>query len=653
MDKNTLNKLHEPLERIVSAIRDFDVILWAGSGLSLYAGYPSGFDLSNIILESARSGKDKAILKPYKNSLMDISNEFSQLYSREALIEVLQANYDSAPSIDPSLHRLIAKIPQICSVITTNYDHLFEIAYENKVTLYTGATFSRTIKGSIDLYKIHGDTSAPDSVILTSMDYAQFYDKLDTVLWNKIKGLLAEKTVVFVGYSLEDKNIQDIFEKIVRQIRPSDKECFIITPTMHEHKLRHLNSICKTTHIPLTGEAFFEYIEAEIRKNIVLDAITKKISVDDAYKICREHGITPTIVNEPYGETTRPVVERIALAPDLIFEQMKIPFSRGANFSSRPDTFERMSNFLDDCDCTEIEIPADDAEFYRDINGIHIPENHKFNGRFPSTVRIEKSGRVENLELKLDNSEIPHCKVQVKALPGNKRKRLVVEMPCITMDILYHDNMASFKFSFKYPHSSTTALADLNRLQLWTGGTKLNFYHLNQCHAFSLNGLGEKDNVESISNFINDNIGLYQLIVTIEDDLKDQFNIQKQFTKDDIININRASSSLAPRTINYSGTFDVKIENVPPEKLYIYDNPQRTASLTMLYDEVLPDDCLELFGKTFILGLRKITLVDPYIKNMNEAKEAAAKKEKIILQYASRNSEAILEYLTPPQNEKS
>ena len=456
MNKNISNELNETLERIVSAIRDFNVILWAGSGLSLYAGYPSGLDLCNIILESAKNNEDRAIIESYKNSLMDISNEYSQLYSRDALIAVLQANFDLAPATDPFAHKLIAKIPQISSIITTNYDHLFEIAYENRVTVYWGTSFSKSVKGSIDLYKIHGDTSAPESIVLTSKDYSQFYDKLDTILWSKIKGLLAEKTTVFVGYSLEDKNIQDIFEKIVQQVRPLDKEIFIVTPNMHEHKLRYLNTICKTTHIPLSGEVFFEYIEAEIRKNIVLDATAKKVSVDEAYKICREHGITPTIVNEPYGETTRPVVERIALAPDLFFDQMIIPFSRGVDFSSRPDTFERMSNFLDDCDCTEIEIPADDAEFYQDINGIHIPENHKFNGQFPSTVRIEKSGRVENLELRLDNSEIPHCKVQVKALPGNKRKRLAVEMPCITMDILYHDNMASFKFSFKYPHSSTS-----------------------------------------------------------------------------------------------------------------------------------------------------------------------------------------------------
>ena len=110
----------------------------------------------------------------------------------------------------------------------------------------------------VDLYKIHGDTSDGDSIIITSKDYAQFYNKLDTVLWNKLKGLLAEKSVIFVGYSLEDKNIHDVFEKIISQIDSSDKEFFIVTPTLQEHKLKYLNTICKTTHIPLTGEEFFE-----------------------------------------------------------------------------------------------------------------------------------------------------------------------------------------------------------------------------------------------------------------------------------------------------------------------------------------------------------------------------------------------------------
>lgn len=186
-----IRAIEEPLTRVVTRIRNHDAILWAGSGLSLYAGYPSGAELSKRILGAAENEDNKAVLQQYENSLMDLSNEFTQLYSREKLIDILKNSFDSAPSTVPTTHILISKIPQLNTVITTNYDHLFEIAFENNVTLCTGTSFKKTLRGVVDLYKIHGDTSDPDSIIITSKDYAQFYDKLNTILWSKIKGLLA------------------------------------------------------------------------------------------------------------------------------------------------------------------------------------------------------------------------------------------------------------------------------------------------------------------------------------------------------------------------------------------------------------------------------------------------------------------------------
>ncbi len=433
MDKLKLRAIEEPLTRVVSSIRNYDAILWVGSGLSLYAGYPSGAELSKKIFESAENSSDQAILQVYMNSLMDLSNEFSQLYSRDKLIDIIEKNFDVAPSTEPSAHYHITKIPQIDTIITANYDHLFEIVYENKVTVCTGTVFKKTVKGMVDLYKIHGDTSDGDSIIITSKDYAQFYNKLDTVLWNKIKGLLAEKSVIFVGYSLEDKNIQDVFEKIISQIDSSDKEFFIVTPTLQEHKLKYLNTICKTTHIPLTGEEFFEYIESEIRKNIVLDAVAKKVSVDEAYKICREHGITPTVVNEPYGSTTKLVVEKIAFSPETFFDQMFVPFGRGANFTSNPETYKDVEAFMNDCDCRELIIPAEDAVIYQNINGIHIPESHKIKGQFPNVVRLTKQEQVERLNLTLGADKSLGCDVYVRGFWGRIRSRITVEMACINM----------------------------------------------------------------------------------------------------------------------------------------------------------------------------------------------------------------------------
>ena len=648
MNQHISKEMRKSLERVVSAIRDYDAILWAGSGLSLYAGYPSGSELSEIILEAAKSKEDKAILERYKNSLMDMSNEFSHLYSRDKLLEILKANFDLPPSVEPSIHRLIAKIPQICSIITTNYDHLFETVYENRITVYTGTSFNRTVKGSIDLYKIHGDTSAPDSIVLTSTDYSQFYDRLDTILWNKIKWLLAEKTVVFVGYSLEDKNIQDVFEKIVRQITPSDKEFFIVTPTMEAHKLRHLNTICRTTHIPLTGEEFFEYIEAEIRKNILHDAAAKKISVDEAYKICREHGITLTIVNEPHGDTTKTVVDKIKLSPSLYSDQAIRPFNRGINFFSRPETLESMRDFIDDCDRTEVIIPADDAVLYQEISGIQIPENYKYNGQSPSVVMIVKRETVENFELRLDSHKVTSCQVRVKSLFGDKKKRLVVEMPCISMNILYLNNRTDFQFSFRYPHTTATALADFERLQLWASGVAFTFYQSKQSQTFSLKGLDRNDSAERLATYIDRHIRLYQSIAKLEEDLHDRFTIQEELTSEDLKKINLACASLTPRTIKYDGTFNAKYKSMPQANLDIFDNPESIATMQISYIEDLPENYFELFGKSLSLGLRKVSLVDPYISNMSAAKKAALAKEDIILQFASKKGEAILEYINLP-----
>ena len=107
------------------------------------------------------------------------------------------------------------------------------------------------------------------------------------MIWNKLKVILAEHSVLFIGYSLEDKNIEDIFEKVLSQVDTSKSEFFIAVPTLAEHKLRHFNTICKTTHLPIDGETLLSLIEKSIRENIVLDkyAIEKVLSVFEPVEV--------------------------------------------------------------------------------------------------------------------------------------------------------------------------------------------------------------------------------------------------------------------------------------------------------------------------------------------------------------------------------
>lgn len=647
MDKSKLITLEKPLARAISAIRNYDAILWAGSGLSLYAGYPLVTQLNKRIIDSAKTKKDKEILINYENSLMDLSNEYCQLYSRDRLINLFKTIFDAKPSVDPFVHKVISNIPQINTIITTNYDHLFEIAYENNITVCTETAFNKTLRDKVDLYKIHGDTSDSKSIVITSKDYSQFYDRLDTVMWNKIKGLLAEKSVIFVGYSLEDKNIQDVFEKIIMQLNNLDKELFIVTPTMQDYKLKHLNTICKTTHIPLKGEEFFEYIEAEIKKNIVIDAVHKKISIDEAYKICRENGITPTIVNEPNGNTTKLVVDKISLSPENFFDHMVIPFGRGANFASNPETYKAFTDFINDCDCKELILPAEDAILYQNINGIHIPENNKINGQFAEIVKIEKQEMIEYLSLVLGEDNKLGCNVCIRGFHGNVRSRISIELSSLVISSVKESSTTSYNFSFKYPHSTNDAISDLARLKLWCDGTDLVFERSNKDRVYALDGILDKEKISDLISFIDENLKLYDEIQTVECDLDDEFMLDKELTTDDIMHIRSASSSLFPKRIKYTETFSYNAGKLTLDELDFYCNSVIAPIMQMTYSDVLPEDCFQLFDKNIVLGIRKIKIIEPYIKNIDEAKRASEENLDVLLEFASKKEEGILEYMSP------
>lgn len=84
-----------------------------------------------------------------------------------------------------------------------------------KFTTYIGQDellFS-SISGIGEIYKIHGSVTKPDSLILTSRDYLEFEEK-GSYLIAKLLTIFLEYPVIFIGYSLNDRNIRNIFETI-------------------------------------------------------------------------------------------------------------------------------------------------------------------------------------------------------------------------------------------------------------------------------------------------------------------------------------------------------------------------------------------------------------------------------------------------------
>lgn len=103
---------------------------------------------------------------------------------------------------------------QIDGVITTNWDLLAEKIFPN-YEVYKGQqdVLYSNIMNVGEIYKIHGCCTKIQSMILTDHDYEDF-NKKNAYLASKLITIFVEHPVIFIGYSLNDKNIRSILYSI-------------------------------------------------------------------------------------------------------------------------------------------------------------------------------------------------------------------------------------------------------------------------------------------------------------------------------------------------------------------------------------------------------------------------------------------------------
>lgn len=110
----------------------------------------------------------------------------------------------------------------VAGIITTNYDSMLETIFEN-YRVFIGQQpllFGRT-QGVAEIYKIHGCCTRPESLVLNANDYSDL-DKRNAYLAAKLLTIFVEHPIIFLGYSLADKNIQSILEAIIYCLGPEN-----------------------------------------------------------------------------------------------------------------------------------------------------------------------------------------------------------------------------------------------------------------------------------------------------------------------------------------------------------------------------------------------------------------------------------------------
>ena len=206
--------IHLP-DELMDKILSGNCVLFLGAGVSAEAGMPTS---DRLCADLGFSG----------DSLTDAAEKYRKKEGQRALNDKIRSVFDEARRyIQPekTSFPFIANIPHLTSlIVTTNYDDLLEQALRaegKNPTVVCRENDMASINGSRStIIKLHGDLGLPETMILTTGDYATLLAKLDQPggFAGQLAGLLETRTIIFVGYGMADEDFKRIMRFVTNRL---------------------------------------------------------------------------------------------------------------------------------------------------------------------------------------------------------------------------------------------------------------------------------------------------------------------------------------------------------------------------------------------------------------------------------------------------
>ncbi len=209
-----------PIE-LINDIRLRNVVPFIGTGYSIPSGIPSWNQLITELINELNDeygADDIEIL--YNNGIID-NLDAPEIYNilnkgKFKLKKMIKDKIDKNLESNEFHHYLYQFY--FDTIITTNYDKLIEDHY-----LKSGSSINKIWKNkqlaffddkrSTQLIKIHGTIEDVESVVLSLSDYKN-YIKKHKPIYSVISSFFLTKSILFLGFSLQDPNIIKLLEEL-------------------------------------------------------------------------------------------------------------------------------------------------------------------------------------------------------------------------------------------------------------------------------------------------------------------------------------------------------------------------------------------------------------------------------------------------------
>ena len=359
-------------------VRKAEVSLFIGSGFSLKAGGPSAAHLVNSLARRFPKGYKKGL--KYL-PLDDITKEYVKYChgDKKPLIDFLDKKM-SFKRTDLSDHRTLAQIPHFKHIFTTNYDTLLEDSYSDVRVVKCNADCTKTEK-AVNVYKIHGDLSCPEQIVITRDDYDELLTTgRNKLVWNRVIDAFAGTDVLFIGYSLDDTNVQILLDKVSEALGEERRRVYLIAPNLPEEKVYELSSR-DVTYIDAYAREFLDSLTNELKDNVYFDLLSDNVPSDIAISFLEKYRIKTIIEYDKEKMVVKSVTPADATVPQTVqFTTTVQPdfFKDPASFD-----FEALASWSEVLKRPTVKLEKDSIiSFEGRINGVRV-------------MRTEQIGTVE------------------------------------------------------------------------------------------------------------------------------------------------------------------------------------------------------------------------------------------------------------------
>ena len=228
--------LEQDIRFLAEELAKGKLVVFVGAGVSKNSGLP---DWKELIKDYAEY---RGIKEFSSKQFLTIPEEVFERYGSLKYYEIAEKRF-SGKYFPNSIHRILDEM-DLTYIITTNYDTLIEDQIKKLQIVSKDEDLPYTNSNRM-LIKMHGDFKNKN-IVLKKSDYDN-YEKNFPLISTLIKGLFTTNTVLFIGYSYNDTNVQQIMNWIKDILKEETRKAFLVEFTEEDEKEEqndgHINRI--------------------------------------------------------------------------------------------------------------------------------------------------------------------------------------------------------------------------------------------------------------------------------------------------------------------------------------------------------------------------------------------------------------------------